>query len=173
MCFKKRTELSFSKPFVAAYSERPFKNAKNPIPDYRFDRVEGVYWALKVGEMQVGWGVGAKQFKAYGIVTVERQNKNWLSLDTKGLPFRQRGDVFYLYEEEEEGLEMVGFLPYLAQTYVNPLIESLATDDMDAETFKTVLQQQTPENNEKLRKMTQGHALTFKTFTIQHISKTE
>ena len=167
----RKTELSFSKPFVAAYSEYPFKEAKNSIPDYRFDQSGGLYWVLKVGEMQVRWGVGAQNFRAYGVVNVERQNKNWLSLDAKGLPFRKRGDVYYLYTEEEEGIEMVGFLPYLAQNYINPLIEALITDDMDADAFRVKLQQQNAENNEILKNMTQSHSLTFKSFVIQHISK--
>lgn len=167
----KKAQLSFGKPFVAAYSEHPFKEAKNDIPDYRFDQSGGLYWVLKVGEMQVRWGVGAKNFRAYGILNVERQNKNWLSLDAKGLPFRKIGDVYYLYAEEEEGFEMVGFLPYLAQNYINPMIEELITDDMDGEAFRAKLLQQTEQNNEKLRSMTQNHALTFKSFVIQHISK--
>jgi fructose-1,6-bisphosphatase-3 len=51
------------------------------------------------------------------------------------------------------------------------VIEELITDDMDGEAFRAKLLQQTEQNNEKLRSMTQNHALTFKSFVIQHISK--
>lgn len=168
----KKTELSFSKPFVAAYSKYPFSNEAT-TPDYRFDHNGDTYWALKVGEMHIPWGVGAKLFRAYGFVTVERQNVNWFSLDARDLPFRQRGDVHYLYMEEEEGFAYVGFLPHLSRIYINPLIENIVTDDMDVEAFKTAVQQLSPDNNDRLKEMTEKHALTFKSITIERIGKKE
>ena len=168
---KKKIMLSFDKPFIAAYSRYPFENSGWGHPNYRFEDDGELHWAYYSGDLQIPWGVRANHFKAYGFLRVERLPKNWRALDRTGLHFRQSGDVFYLYQEEWDGSDYVGFLPFLSRTYVNPWIRALITDDMDADVFRAALDQPTYEIKCKILEMEREYSLRSKGFTIQNIIK--
>ena len=100
---KKPVEVMRSVDFIAAYSEKPFAEAKSEsrYPDYSFHKVDGMHWCVRIGEIKILWGFGVTHglFVANGEITLSRKNVSALSLDGKGFDYTRCGDIFYLSEE--------------------------------------------------------------------------
>ncbi|MBO5363458.1 MAG: hypothetical protein J6A46_03940 [Clostridia bacterium] len=120
------------KPFVAAYSNRPFEEGmsaqgvlfktlkwddQTTIPDYQcyYDENTSKYWCVRVGDIDVPWGFGADEngYWANGLLSFSRKNMSEETFDGKGLPFERVGDVYYLYECELGDGGFYGFSVYI------------------------------------------------------------
>ena len=114
---KKPIKVMNGKRFIAAYSARPFEEAKQgtSYPDYSFHQYEGLYWCTRVGDIAIPWGFGKGLvgFSACGSITVSRRNVNAVSFDGRGLPYVKEGEVCYLYEKELVGDQFQGFAIYM------------------------------------------------------------
>ena len=117
--FRKNTaDIVFDPPFVAAYSELAFTEAKNSAkyPDYSFHSVGGMNWCVRVGEITVPWGFSARDagFSSNGVFVVSRANVSAATFDQKGFSYVKKGEVYYLYENEmDDGGSFYGFSVYM------------------------------------------------------------
>ena len=168
---RKKVELRFDKPFIAAYSHYLFVTYGQNMIDYHRDIAHDTYWYIYTGDLRIPWGIGAQKFKAYGFLHVKRKPYGWQTFDGKELSFVKQDEVYYLYREEWNGSKFVGFLPFLSQNYVNPYISELVTDDIDADAFREALAKTQNAIPCKILEMLREHSLIFKEFTIQSIKK--
>ncbi len=103
---KKNVRVFNGKPFIAAYSHIPFSEEKNSAsyPDYRFMKIDGRYWCVRVGDFSIPWGFSEREvgFSANGNFLMKRANVSPSSFDSQGFSYKRSGDVFYLYESETD-----------------------------------------------------------------------
>lgn len=127
--FKKHISVMCGEPFIAACSRFPFLESKRGAgyPDYVFDEYDGLYWCVRVGEIDIPWGFGDDSlgFGANGTLTVRRRNVNAASLDMKGIAHTKLGDVSYVFVNRvtESGRE--GFVRYFEPRLL-PIIKDVA-----------------------------------------------
>ena len=120
---KKRIPVMQAPRFFAAYSTHPFTEEKDKAryPDYAFERLGGMYWCVRIGDIDVPFGFGKRisSFRASGIVTLTRRNVSAATVDGLGLPRVQVGDVCYFFEDRygNEG----GFIEFM-QDRLNPIL---------------------------------------------------
>lgn len=127
--FKRHVSVMCGEPFVAAYSRHPFTEARcgGSYPDYVFDSYGGLYWCVRVGEIEIPWGVGYDElgFGANGSITVRRRNVNAASLDMKGIPQTQLGEISYLFVNRVSASGREGFARYI-EPQLLPFIRAVA-----------------------------------------------
>ena len=124
---KKPVAVMNGKRFIAAFSARPFKEAKNggQFPDYTFHEYGNMYWCVRVGDIDVRWGFGNGEVYANGVITLSRMNVSAASFSGKGLPYVKVGEIFYLYEEELKADRVEGFVPYMRKK-INGAVAEMA-----------------------------------------------
>ena len=127
--FKKHTNVMCGEPFIAACSRYPFLESKGggSYPDYVFDKYGGLYWCVRVGEIDIPWGFGdgSLGFGANGSITVRRRNVNAASLDMKGITHTQLGDVSYVFVNRLTPSGREGFARHLEPRLL-PIIRDIA-----------------------------------------------
>ena len=135
---KKPITVMRGKKFVAAYSEYPFVEAKSgaDYPDFSFHESGGLYWCVRVGDIDIPWGIGGDDigFKANGFVKVSRRNVSAVTFDGRGFEYKRVGDVFYLYESELGDDGFFGFSPFM-QRFLIRAIKGIAKQSTD-ESFR-------------------------------------
>ncbi len=116
-------------PFVAAYSEHPFyeDTVGALYPDYAFEKSGGLYFCVRVGEIEIPWGFGdpALGFGANGTVIVRRRNVGADSLRTMGIPFTRVDDIHYAFINHITDGGLDGFTKYLEPRML-PIIREYA-----------------------------------------------
>ncbi len=140
-------------PFVAAYSSEPFFEMKDgaSYPDYVFDEHGGLYWCVRVGEIEIPWGFGdeALGFGANGSLIVKRRNVDAASFDMKGTPQARVGDISYVFVNRATERGREGLARYLEPRLI-PIIKELASR-CGHEGFADAARRGLPENGELVR----------------------
>ena len=142
--FKKHAVFQ-AKKFIVAYSSKPFCEAKKRdiYPNYSFFESDGLYWCVRVGELEVPWGIGASstggRFSANGTIVVSRQNVDASSFDGKDLMFTKCGDIYYLYESELVNGRFEGYVIYLRDAFLATI--GRIANNSEAKTFPDILEQ--------------------------------
>lgn len=169
--FKKKVSVMNGKPFIAAYSDKRFKESKSRVahPDHTFHDSDGAHWCVRVGDVKVPWGVGdqGKGYSANGTLTVSRLNVDEASFTGRGLPFVKEGDVFYLYEMiEGQDDEMIGFVPYIRDEVLKFFTGIASNTDADgfAEAVNGL------KSDPDFTKLLMDHRLVLKGVTITKIN---
>ena len=94
---KKRIPVMQAPRFFAAYSTHPFIEEKDKAryPDYAFEHLGGMYWCIRIGDINVPFGFGKRidSFRASGLVTLSRRNVSAATVDGLGLPRVQVGEI--------------------------------------------------------------------------------
>lgn len=173
MClFKKRVEILHKGiSFIAAYSDLPFAEAKhaNSYPDYSFFDKDGIHWCVRIGNIDIPWGIGdnGRGYAANGTITVSRLSVDSTNFNKKGLPYTRVGDVYYLYESEFTGNGFVGFAPYLRDRLLPHIIN--VADSSPATSFQGELDTKLRENPE-LKVLLDSHNLTLGKVRVDRIT---
>ena len=130
-------KVDSSKPFVAAYSHKPFADEKlhSKDPQLVFYKDEQKrYWCVRSGEFHVQWGIGEElDYSAHGTVILSRRRvKASTFRDVPADTYTNEGDVCYLYIENMEidkatdGIVWRGYAPYIRNTVLQPFLRRLA-----------------------------------------------
>ena len=170
----KRVSVMRGKRFVAAYSAIPFVEAEQTgknervYPDYAFNELEGMYWAVRVGDIEVPWGFGkydGMAFAANGNFLLSRKNVNAQAFYDKGLPFVKVGDVDYLYECELFADGFKGFSVYLRGRLLPFLLKIAknATSEEFAEAAEKL------KDDPDVQAILREFQLTFKAVTVKAV----
>ena len=116
-------------PFICAYSEYPFleTKSKSQYPDYVFDKYDGLYWCMRVGEIEIPWSFIDDDlgFGANGSLIVKRRNVNAASFDMKGIECTKVGDIQYVFVNHVTDQGRQGFVKYLTPR-LQPIIRKIA-----------------------------------------------
>ena len=171
--FKKRTEVLGPQAagFIAAYSERPFREEKNKAqyPDYTFHKLKNLYWCVRVGDIVIPWGFGRDQvgFAAHGSFTVSRRNVSAVTFDGRGLPYTRIGDVYYLLNENDgDG----GCFRDFMRDRLTPALQTVAAG-MSPEEFRTAALCEPLAAIDAIAALLREHQLDLKTVTVEHAVK--
>ena len=125
---KKRIPVMQAPRFFAAYSTHPFTEEKDKAryPDYAFERLGGMYWCVRIGDIDVPFGFGKRiaSFRASGLVTLTRRNVSAATVDGLGLPRVQVGEICYFFEERY-GNES-GFIEFMQDRLTPEIAEAAA-----------------------------------------------
>ena len=143
MVFRKKSSVfDIGKPFIAAYSKKPFAESKNSgdYPDYRFFYSGGLYWCVRIGNIDIPWGIAdnGRGFCANGSITVSRLRVDATSIDGKGYPFVKKGNILYLFEYELSKFTFEGFTTRI-RDQILVIIQRIA-DETSAENFPSKLE---------------------------------
>ena len=118
-----------SEPFVCAFSEYPFLETKSKAqyPDYAFDKSDGLYWCVRVGEIEIPWSFVDDElgFGANGSFIVKRRNVNGASFDMKGIESTKVGDINYVFVNHVTSEGRQGFVKYFTPR-LQPIIRRIA-----------------------------------------------
>lgn len=171
---KKRISVMNGKRFIAAYSSKPFAESKkqNSYPNYYFYEADGLYYCIRIGEFEIGWGIGdnSRGYSANGSVIVSRRNVDASSLDGKGLPFVKEGDISYLYESEFTGNSFEGYSVYLRDELLCIIRET--ADRSSPEDFPKALESALREDP-RVSALMKSNMLTVKSVRVERLTKTE
>lgn len=172
MLIKKRVAVMNNRAFVAAFSSKPFKEAKRAFPDYSFFESEGVFWCVRIGEFNIPWGFSSNGigFSANGYIVVSRGNVDATSLDGKGLPFVKQGEVSYLYESEIIDDRFEGFSIYLRDALLRRIREIAST--VDAKSFPLVIEDSL-RNDPDVIALFKSNMLTLKRINVRNLTKAQ
>lgn len=172
MCiFKKRVKvLHRGIRFIAAYSDLPFDEAKhaNAYPDYSFFDKDGLHWCVRIGNIEIPWGIGdnGRGYAANGTVTASRLSVDSTAFNKKGLPYTRVGDVYYLYENEFIGNGFEGFAPYMSARLLAHIIN--IADNSPATSFPGELDTKLRGNIE-VKALLDSHSLTLEKVRVDGI----
>ncbi len=170
----KRVSVINGKRFIAAYSTKPFVEAKkqNVFPDYCFYESDNLYWCLRVGDIEIPWGFGddGRGYSANGSVIVSRRNVDASSLDGKGLPFIKEGDISYLYESEFINNTFEGYSMYLRDKLLVHIRE--IAKRVSAEEFPNILESSL-KNDPEVAALLKLNMLMLKSVNIYRVTTTK
>lgn len=173
MFWKKKKVSAFNgKNFIAAYSSVPFTEAKKPnaYPNYYFYEADGLYWCIRIGEFEIGWGIGddGRGYSANGSVIASRRNVDASSIYDKGLPFVKEGEISYLYESEFTGNTFEGYSIYLRDELLIPIRE--IAGKTSAQDFPKALEAEL-RNDPRVIWLMKSNMLTLKSVRVEKITK--
>lgn len=130
--------------FFAAHSALPFAEEHEDYPDYAFYTLGNRYWCVRVGDLEVPWGVcvdvgNSNELWANGIIRVKRLNRA-ATLDGKGFEYvKASNGVFYLYEKVFQDNRFSGFVIRLRDEFL-PILSEIARAAKDPTAFQRDLQ---------------------------------
>ena len=173
MWWKKKSVSVFNgKSFIVAYSSIPFAEAKkqNTYPNYYFYEANGLYWCIRVGTFEVGWGFGdnGRGYSANGSIIVGRRNVDASSLDGKGLPFVKEGVISYLYESEFINNSFEGYTVYLRDELLISIRE--IADKTSAKDFQSVLESEL-RKDPRVATLMKSNMLILKSVRVEKITE--
>lgn len=166
---KKRVSVFNGKSFIMAYSPVPFAESKKKeiYPSYSFYEADGLYWCVRVGEFEVGWGFGGSGYSANGSVILSRRNVDASSIDGKGLPFIKAGEISYLYESEFINNSFEGYSVYLRDELL-PSIRGIA-ERVSEKDFPNVLESELREDP-RVTALLKSNMLTLKSVRVDKVT---
>jgi hypothetical protein len=170
----KRVSVINGKCFIAAYSTKPFAESKKQslYPDYSFYESDGLYWCVRVGNIEIPWGFGddGNGYCANGSAIVSRRNVDASSIDGKGFPFTKEGEIYYLYESEFTGNSFEGFSMYMRDALLVYIREIAGR--FNAQEFPSALESAL-RDDPRVADLMNANMLTLKSVRIEKITLTE
>ena len=170
----KRVSVINGKRFIAAYSTKPFAESKkqSAYPDYCFYEADGLYWCVRVGDIEIPWGFGddGNGYSANGSIVASRRNVDASSFDGKGLPFTKDGEISYLYESEFINNTFEGFSMYMRDKLLGCIRE--IANRVQARDFPLVLEAVLGDDP-KVDALMKSNMLTLKSVRVNRVTVTE
>ena len=158
-----------SKRFIAAYSEHPFSESKKQAsyPDYYFYYADGLHWCVRVGEIEIPWGVRNQKsgYSANGSIFVSRRNVDASLFDGKGFPFKKIGKISYLYESEFTSGGFEGFADYIREKLIGCIYD--LSDNVGPDEFKIAMEGL--KDNPNVKSTLKEHMIEFKSVSISDL----